>query len=95
MSEAEDSKECSDLERADEHAQSKPELTDEELYEKSLRLPQGTVPTNQSTKSKKSRKVRAKGKGDYKPWQTHARVVRLQKQTVITAWDDKHDRAIS
>jgi len=95
MSEAEDREDYSQFEPIKEHAQPKPELTDDERYEESLRLPQGTISTNQSTKSKKSRRARTKGKGDYKPWQAHARVVRRQKQTVITAWDDDHDRAIS
>ena len=74
---------------------SEPKLTSEERYERSLRLPRGTVATNISSKSKTSRKVRSKKKGDYKPWQASARMVRNQRQTVITAWDNNHDRAMS
>ena len=95
MSEEEDSEDYSNFEPLKEHALPKPELTDEESYEESLRLPQGTIPTNQSTNSKKSRKGRTKRKGDYKPWQAHARMIRRQKETVISAWDDNHDRAVS
>ena len=80
--------------QAEEHAFSEPELTAEEQYERSLRLPQGTVAANLSTKPK-SRKVRSKSKDNYKPWQASARMVKSQRQTVITAWDDNHERAVS
>lgn len=86
----------SDFEPVEERVQPIPELTDDERYEQSLRLPQGTVPTNNSNKSNSSsRKNRSKDKRDYKPWQKSARMVRHQKQTVITAWDDNHGRAFS
>ena len=74
---------------------SEPKLSAEERYERSLRLPRGTVATNTSSKSKASRKVRSKSKGNYKPWQVSARMVRRQRQTSITAWDDNHERAVS
>ncbi len=79
----------------EEQTPSKPELTNEERYERSLRLPRGTVATTTSSKSKASRKVRSKSKGNYKPWQASARMVRTQRQTIITAWDDNHERAVS
>ena len=91
----EDSKDYSDFEPLKEHALPKPELTAEERYERSLRLPRGTLATNTSSKSKTCRKVRSKSKGNYKPWQVSARMVRRQRQTSITAWDDNHERAVS
>ena len=95
MTEMIDDKGHFEFDGTEEKIPSEPKLTSEERYERSLRLPRGTVATNISSKSKTSRKVRSKKKGDYKPWQASARMVRNQRQTVITAWDDEHDRAMS
>ena len=94
MTEIEDNNSYSAFSGAEEATLPEPKLTAEERYERSLRLPRGTVATHLSTKPK-SRKVRSKSKGNYKPWQASARMVRGERQTVITAWDDNHERAVS
>ncbi len=95
MTEIKDDNSYVEFDGTEETIPSEPKLSAEERYERSLRLPRGTVATNTSSKSKTSRKVRSKSKGNYKPWQASARMVRNQRQTVITAWDDNHERAVS
>ena len=62
-----------------------PELSDAERIEKSFNEPQGVIPTSSRPKNR-SRKVRSKKKGDYKPWQEDARSRMNRRSLVEEDW---------